>query len=59
MDLSDGDFPEYKLFFWSDDFEDGEWACYGDWNEEMEEYEREFPAYFLWLLCDALEDFFN
>ena len=59
VDCTSANFDEYKLMSWSDDMEDGNWVTFGDWDEDEEEYEREYRALFIWMLIDACERFFN
>lgn len=52
VDLNDGDFPEHFLFSYeeiADDF-DGEYTTLDG---------GEYESYFMWMLCDACEKFFN
>ena len=57
QDMGDGDFPAYTLFEYNNDMHDGEYIGYGEWNEETGEYEEEYEAMFLWMLCDAWLEF--
>lgn len=57
QDMDDGDFPAYTLFEYNRNWHDGEYVSYGEFIEETGEYEEEYEAVFIWMLCKAWLEF--